>query len=97
MFQKSTKINKIIHNNQHITDNKDIADTINKFYTNIGSTIEAKIPQSKKSFQDYLGSSNCSPLSLDECSLEEITKMVNSINIRRNPKAPTFFLTVLSR
>ena len=79
-----TKIHKIIHKNEEITDNKQIADTINKFYTNIGSSIEAKIPQSKKSFQDYLGSYNFSPFSLDECSLEEITKMVNSINISKS-------------
>ena len=82
--KSSTKINKIIHNDQHITDNKGIADTINSFYTNIGSSIEAKIPQSKKSFQEYLGNSNFSSIYLNECSLEEVTKLINDINISKS-------------
>ena len=80
----STKINKIIHNNQHITENKVIADTINNFYTGIGSTIEAKIPQSKKSFQEYLGTQNSSSICLNECSLEEISKLINSLNVSKS-------------
>ena len=82
--KSSTKINKIIHNDQHITDNKGIADTINNFYTSIGSSIEAKIPQSKKSFQEYLGNSNFSSIYLNECTLEEITKIINDINISKS-------------
>ena len=82
--KSSTKINKIIHENQHITENKGIADTINNFYTGIGSSIEAKIPQSKKSFQEYLGNSNFSSICLDECTLEEISKLINNINVSKS-------------
>jgi len=81
--KSSTKINKIIHNNQHITDNKDIADTINNFYTNVGSSVEAKIPQPKKSFREYLGNSNHRPISLNECSLDEVDKLINNISISK--------------
>ena len=52
--KSSTKINKIIHNNQHITDNKGIADTINNFYTGIGSSIEAKYPNQKSLSKNIL-------------------------------------------
>ena len=82
--KSSTKINKIIHNNQHITENKGIADTINTFYTNIGSSIEAKIPHSKKSFQEYIGNSNFSSICLNECSLEETTKLINNLNVSKS-------------
>ena len=81
--KSSTKINKIIHNNQHITDNKGIADSINNFYTNVGSSVEAKIPGSKKSFQDYLGNSNHMPILLNECSLDEVIKLINNISISK--------------
>ena len=81
--KSSTKINKIIHNNQHITDNKDIADTISNFYTNVGSSLEAKIPQPKKSFREYLGNSNHRPISLNECSLDEVVKLINNISISK--------------
>ena len=82
--KSSTKINKIIHDNQHITDNKGISDTINNFYTGIGSSIEVKIPQSKKTFQEYLGNSNSSAIRLDECTLEEITKLISNINVSKS-------------
>ena len=81
--KSSKKINKIVHNSQHITDNRGIADAINNFYTGIGSSIEAKIPQSKKSFQAYLGDSNPNSICLEECTLEEITKLINSINVSK--------------
>ena len=48
-------ISKIIHDNKTITDNEGISNTINNFFVNIGSSVEAKIPAGQKSFKNYLG------------------------------------------
>jgi len=82
--KSSTKINKISHNNRHITDNKCIADTINTFFTGIGSSVEAKIPQSNKTYQDYLGSPRFTNFCLDECSHEEIKKLISNISVSKS-------------
>ena len=44
----------INHNNEPITDNKQIADTFNDFYANLGKNIEKNIPKGKKKFMEYL-------------------------------------------
>ena len=49
---------KIIYNNEVKTSNIDMANSFNDFFTQIGSSIEAKIPKSKKTFLSFLGDSN---------------------------------------
>ena len=51
----SININKVIHDNKVISDNKGIAQSMNNFFVNIGTSVEAKIPNAKTSFQSYLG------------------------------------------
>ena len=46
--KSSTNINKIIHDNETFTDNKGISQALNNYFTNIGPSIEKKIPKAKK-------------------------------------------------
>jgi len=81
--KSSSKIQKILYNGQMITENKGMANIINSFYTNIGSSVEAKIPQSKNTFRSYLGNSIFSSFNPSEISTDEIAKIVNDLNISK--------------
>ena len=51
--QKQT-INGIANDNNIINNPKDIAEHLNKHFSNIAKTTETEIPPSKQTFQDYL-------------------------------------------
>ena len=53
----STNITKLFKD-KLITDNREIANTINKFFVNIGSSVESKIPPSSKTYIEYLDARN---------------------------------------
>ena len=81
MSKKSfTNLNKIIHNKKVITDGKGIADTMNSFFVNIGSSVEAKIPLGKKNFHTYLKNKNPNSVFLQACDQLEIAQIINGFN-----------------
>ena len=55
--KKCTSITKL-YKDKIITDNREIANTINKCFVNIGSSVESKIPPSSKNFIEYLDAPN---------------------------------------
>ena len=65
-----------------ITENKGMANTINDFYTNIGSSVEAKIPQSQNTFHSYLGNFIFNSFNPSVISTDEIAKIVD-LNISK--------------
>ena len=65
------KINKLQHQGNMIDDGIGMANAMNNFFVNIGSTVEAKIPYGKKSYSSYLGERNISELQTDEVSISD--------------------------
>ncbi len=76
--KSSTNINKIIHDDETFTDNKGISQALNKYFTNIGPSIEKKIPKAKKSFNSYLGEPNPTNITLNPCDANEIKDIISS-------------------
>ena len=63
-------INKLIENGKEITNPIEMADNLNKFYVNIGKTVEEKILFGNKSFLHYLKDSNAFNIVLNPCTTE---------------------------
>ncbi len=53
-----------------------MAEMINKFYVNIGRSVEEKIPNGKNSFSHYLRDRNAFSIVLNPCTPEEVKKYV---------------------
>ena len=66
----------INHNNKPITDNKQIADTFNDFYANLGKSIERNIPKGKKKFMEYLNSPLEQRFLTEPCDDAEIISII---------------------
>ena len=82
--KSTTRINKIIYNNQDISDNLGISNTLNTFFTGIGSSVEAKIPNSKKPFQDYLiNSSNNITIESQDCTVIEVSNIIKNMIVAK--------------
>ena len=71
----STNITKL-YKDKLITDNRELANTINKFFVNIGSSVESKIPPSSKTYIEYLDARNPASLFLLECTEEEVYDII---------------------
>ena len=67
-----------------ITENKDIASAMNNYFSNIGSTIEAKIPPPKKAFNEYLGNPNPASIILHLTSNEEVQEIIQSFSTSKS-------------
>ena len=80
--KSSTKISKLIQD-RTFTDNSDIANKMNDFFVNIGSSVEAKIPDSKKAFHDYLGLNNPTSLLLRQCSQDEVKEIIKNFSVSK--------------
>ena len=52
--KKSNNVRMIFENNKHITNNKDMANSFNDFYSNVGKNIEQKIPKTNTHFLSFL-------------------------------------------
>ena len=76
----SININKVIHDNKVISDNKGIAQSMNNFFVNIGTSVEAKIPNAKTSFQSYLAENNYNQLILNHCSNDDIATIISKFS-----------------
>ena len=77
--KKNTPLTKLIYKNKENTSNIEMAESQNDFFVNIGSSVEAKIPKSKRSFVSYLGDSNHKSIFLQPCSPTEILLIINDM------------------
>ena len=81
--KKSVNIKLIYENSNPITDNKGMANAFNSFYSNLGNSIEQKIPKGRRSFSSYLDipiNSNFHALPCDE---SEIASIISNIGIKK--------------
>ena len=63
-----------------ITDDKGIGDTMNSFFINFGSTVEAKIPLVKWGFKWYLIDKKPRSIFLKACNQSEIAELINNFS-----------------
>ena len=84
MFQKKdTQIDSLCENN--ITYNKadKMASIMNKFFSNIGTSIDETIPLSDEPFAHYMGEVNRYDITLNPCSETEIKSYIDNLNISK--------------
>ena len=80
--KKHNNIDHLIYGQRKITDDQEIADTINTHFSTIGQTLSAKI-NSSKSFKDYLSCSNINSLFLKPAHEEELVKEICQLNSKK--------------
>ena len=67
-------------NDKTISNKKDIAETMNKFFVDIPKKIESKIKQSKKDFKQYLGDPSPDVFFLNQTNPKEVELKANGPN-----------------
>ena len=82
--KSSRNIYKLLNNNETITENEAVADTMNNFFTNIGSSIEDKIPPPKKDFSTYLGNPNPHSLLIHLTTEEEVKEIIQTFSTSKS-------------
>ena len=70
---------KIVYNNEIKTSNIDMANSLNDFFTNVGSSIESKIPKSKRTFSSFLGDANSKSIFLSPCDNRELLLIISQM------------------
>jgi len=79
----SNRLRKIIQGDKVFTKDTDIANKMNDFFVNIGSSVEAKIPTSAKTFYDYLGANNPSTFFARECTHDEVKEIIQNFSVSK--------------
>ena len=64
---------------QERTSNIDMDESLNDFFVNIGASVEAKIPQSKKHFSSYLVNPNNKSIFVNPCTEYELRMIIGSL------------------
>ena len=77
--KKDLSPTKLIYKNNEKVSNIDMAESLNDFFVNIGSSVEVKIPNSKSSFSSYLGMPNNKSIFLNPCTPTEIVLIINNM------------------
>ena len=97
--KKITNIDSLNYNGKNLTNNKDKADGLNDFFTNIGKMVEQKIPVTQNSFEQYLTNPNASKIAHKPCTDIEVIEIIRGF---QNSKAcgpnsiPTNLLKIAS-
>ena len=73
----SKKLNGLKVNNIIDNDSKSIASEFNQFFGSVASETGKKIPESKRTFLDYLKNRNLNSLLLNPVTESEIEKIIN--------------------
>ena len=78
--KSNSNINKLIVQNKELTDPVVMASAMNDFFVNIGKSVDQKIPDSSKSFSNYLGECNNFCITLNPCTDIEMNKLISTLN-----------------
>ena len=77
--KKAITIDQLNYKDRHLYKNKDKANALNDFFTNIGSSVEKKIPRSKNHFQDYLKNPNIQKIIHQPCDITEVNEIIKEL------------------
>ena len=72
--KKQQRIPKIIVNGKEITNDQDIADTMNDYFCTIGPSLASKLPRPDKNFNDFMTNKIEETIFLSPTSEQEIEK-----------------------
>ena len=78
--KKATYIDQLNYKNKMLFKNKDKANALNDFFTNIGTNVEKKIPKSKSKYQDYLKKTNLQTLLQQSYDVNGVIEIINGFN-----------------
>ena len=81
--ENNTKISKLSHNDSTLTAPKDMANSMNSFFVNIGKSVEEKIPEVPTPITDYLGEPNRYSITLNPCTENEINGFIDRLDISK--------------
>ncbi len=82
--KKSTNIDKSIINANTITNDNDIANAFNSYFSSIGSNLADRIPPHNKTFKSFMGSMNINPMLLFEASKDELLKIMSKLKSNKS-------------
>ena len=74
------KINKINDKGNVIEDDIGMANAMNNFFVNIGSTVEAKIPKVNRSFNSYIGEHINTDFQTREVTSNEVIEIIKKFS-----------------
>ena len=74
--KKNTTIDQLNYIDKELFKNKDKANGLNEVFTNIGPSVEHKIPKPKHNFQEYLKNPNIQTLMHQPCDSNEIIDII---------------------
>ena len=81
--KSSTHINHLLENGKNITVHVEMVNTINKFYVNIGKSVEQKVPRKETQFSHYLNTKNNYNIVLHPCTEEEVRKYISNLPVSK--------------
>ena len=77
--KKVISIDFLNYKGKTCSKNLDKANALNDFYTNIGKTIENKIPNSNKNFSEFLSNTNQKNILHKPCNQKEVSDIIRSL------------------
>ena len=86
---KSKRQQKILIDNTLTTDDNSIADAFNKFYTNIGPSLDSKIPHPARDPLSYLRGNYPHSFAVPIVSTDETVNMIRSLKDKNDKAIPT--------
>ena len=78
-------IDKLLVDGKELTNKKDIADSLNNYFINIGTQLSTKVNASDKTFHHYLKEPTENTIFLRPTNSYELLKELNSINNKQEP------------
>ena len=97
--KKGNSIDRLVYKNIPCTSNSDKVNALNDFFVDIGSSVEAKIPNVNTLFSDYLKSPNPNSIFLKTCNLSEVVQIIKELKLSQtcgHNSFPTNFLKLVS-
>jgi hypothetical protein len=71
--------NKFYYDNHFLTDGQKIAESFNKYFTNVGSNLAKMIPDVSENPTSYINLNNINSIYLDEVTEDEISKLIHGL------------------
>ena len=78
-------IKRLFFNNIDITENAEIAQTLNQHFCSIGHRLASKIPKSKKSYKHFLSSSSPNSMFLNKIDPKEVYSIIMDLKNNKSP------------
>ena len=82
---KTSSIRSLKIDGEEVEDKKSIVDHFNNYFSNIGLNLSQNVPNSDKSFHDFLRDPNQQSLFLLPTNEEEVLRIIDSLKIGKSP------------